>query len=157
MNYSVYIETSVISYLTARISRDLIVAGHQQITQEWWDNILPKLNAFISEAVILEASKGDVNAVKMRMQKLKHLKILEINSDVQTLADLYSIRLKIPKKAAMDALHLATASWHGMDYLVTWNCAHIANARTELLMRQINSEKGIETPVICTPEELMEV
>jgi len=157
MKYSVYIETSVVSYLTARISRDLIVAGHQQISQEWWESILPRLNAFISEAVILEASKGDTGAVRMRMQKLAHIKILEINSDVQMLAELYISRLKIPKKAAMDALHLAAASWHGMDYLVTWNCAHIANARTELLLRQINSEREIDTPVICTPEELMEV
>ena len=156
MKKTVYIETTVISYLTARPSRDLIVAGHQQITRDWWESALPKLHGYISPFVQDEISGGDTEAVKLRVQVSKKLSVLEITPEVWTLADIYFRGLDIPAKARTDSLHLAVATVHGMDYIVSWNCSHIANGRTISRIDEINRVHGIGTPVICTPEELME-
>lgn len=156
MKQTVYIETSVISYLTAKPSRDLIVAAHQQITNEWWEYALPNYDAFISPIVIEEISRGDVNAVQLRLDKTLTFPILEILPEVMSLAETYYTALIIPEKARADAYHLATASWHGIDFIVSWNCTHIVNGRIKMLIEEINARQGIRTPIICTPEELME-
>lgn len=156
MKQTVYIETSVISYLTAKPSRDLIVAAHQQITNDWWENALPNYDAFISPIVIEEISRGDVNAVQLRLDKTLTFPILEILPEVMSLAETYYTALIIPEKARADAYHLATASWHGIDFIVSWNCTHIVNGRIKMLIEEINARQGIRTPIICTPEELME-
>lgn len=156
MKQKVYIETSVISYLTAKPSRDLIVAAHQQITNEWWEYALPNYDAFISPIVIEEISRGDVNAVQLRIDKTLTFPILEILPEVKSLAETYFTALTIPEKARADAYHLATASWHGIDFIVSWNCTHIVNGRIKMLIEEINARQGIRTPIICTPEELME-
>lgn len=157
MKSTVYLETSVISYLTARMSRDLIVAAHQQITQEWWDNILPETGCFISPFVLDEISRGDPEAAKKRLNVVSTFSVLEVNEEIQLLADQYFEILEISEKARIDTFHLATASWHEMDYLLSWNCKHIASGRVKRIVAQINSELSIRTPVICTPEELMEL
>ncbi len=157
MNPSVYIETSVISYFTAKLSRDLIVAAHQQITNEWWENALPHYNAFVSPIVLEEISRGDVNAVQIRLDKVSSFPVLEVISEVRNLADAYFSALDIPEKARADSYHLAIASWHGLDFLVSWNCTHIVNGRIKMMIEEINAQQGIRTPIICTPEELMEV
>jgi len=157
MKPSVYIETSVISYLTAKLSRDLIIAAHQQITLDWWENALPKFDVFVSPVVLEEASKGDPEASYLRLEKISAFPVLEVVAEVYNLAELYFLRIDIPEKARADAYHIALASWHGIDYLVSWNCTHMVNGRTRMLIEEINSGQGIRTPVICTPEELMEV
>jgi len=154
---SVYIETTVVSYLAARPSRDLIVAAHQQVTVEWWENELPKLEPFISPLVIEEASRGDEAASKLRLEKISEFSVLEITSDVRDLAELYFEKILIPDKARGDAFHLAVATYHGMDFLVSWNFSHILNARVRAVIQEVNAFRGISTPIICTPEELMEV
>ncbi|MSS73706.1 MAG: DNA-binding protein [Candidatus Latescibacteria bacterium] len=154
---SVYIETTVVSYLTARPSRDLIVAAHQQVTTEWWENILPLLDPFISPLVIEEASRGDESAAKERIAKLGTFPVLEVTDEVRNLADRYFGRIQIPEKARGDTYHLAAATYHGMDFLVSWNFTHILNARVKSAIQEINYLLGITTPAICTPEELMEV
>jgi predicted nucleic acid-binding protein len=126
---SVYIETTVISYLTARPSRDLVVAAHQQVTAEWWGNSLPLLDPFVSPLVIEEVSKGDETAAKLRLEKIAEFPILEITDEVRELAELYFERIPIPGKARGDAYHLAVATYHGMDFLVSWNFTHILSAR----------------------------
>jgi len=154
---SVYIETTVVSYLTARPSRDLIVAAHKQVTEEWWENTLSLLNPFVSPIVIEEVSRGDEASAKLRLEKIVRFPVLEITNEVRDLAELYFKRIPIPDKARGDAFHLAVATYHGMDFLVSWNFTHILSARVRAVIQDINAIRGISTPIICTPEELMEV
>lgn len=156
MKLTVYIETSVISYLTAKPSRDLIIAAHQQITNDWWENALLHYEAFVSPIVLEEISRGDADAVQSRLEKVSAFPVLEVLPEVRNLADAYFSALEIPEKARADAYHLAIASWQGMDFLVSWNCTHIVNGRIKMLIEEINAKQGIRTPIICTPEELME-
>ena len=156
MKPTVYIETSVISYLTAKPSRDLIVAAHQQITLDWWETALPHYDTFVSPIVLDEISRGDVNAVRARLEKVSSFPILEVLPEIRNLADIYFSKLDIPGKARADSYHLAVAAWHGIDFLVSWNCTHIVNGRIKMAIEEINARQGIRTPIICTPEELME-
>lgn len=151
----VYVETSMISYLTARLSRDLITAAHQQITHEWWENHAPLYDLFISQLVIQESRAGDAQAVERRLQVLNGLPLLAMQESTRALARLLIEQKSLPAKAVEDALHIALATTHGMHYLVTWNCKHIANATTRRAIMEICEAQGYETPVICTPEELM--
>jgi hypothetical protein len=154
---SVYVETSVISYLTAAPSRDLLVAAHQQVTSEWWEGVLPRCNAYVSSVTLEEISKGDREQAKRRLEIVSKFRILEVNQDVRDLAELYFTKINLPEKAVADAYHLALATWHGMDYLLSWNCTHIASGRVRGILERVNAQKRIATPIICTPEELMEV
>jgi predicted nucleic acid-binding protein len=156
LRQSVYIETTVLSYLTSRPSRDLLVAAHQQVTAEWWENGLPSFEAFISPLVIEEASRGDEAAARLRLEKIAGYAILEINEDVRRLAELYFDSIQIAEKARGDAYHLAVSAYHGMDFLVSWNFGHILNPRVKAVVQRINAAQGISTPLICTPEELLE-
>lgn len=154
---SVYIETTVVSYVTARPSRDLVVAAHQQVTVEWWESTLPRCEPFISPVVVEEAARGDEEAAKLRLEKISGFPVLEVTNEVRELADLYFARTQIPEKARADAYHLALATFHGMDFLVSWNFTHILAAPVRAMIRDINTSRGIRTPIMCTPEELMEV
>jgi predicted nucleic acid-binding protein len=156
MKPRLYIETSVISYYTARPSRDLIAAGHQQITQQWWQEQLSWYEPYISEVVHEEISRGDAPAVELRLKAVQGFARLVVTPDVTTLARKYYDALDLPDKARLDALHLALAVQHGMDYLVSWNFAHIVGARPRGIIQKINYRMHMETPVICTPEELAE-
>jgi hypothetical protein len=157
MQLSIYIETSVIGYLTSKPSRDLIVAAHQQITGDWWENALRHYNAYISSVVLEEISRGDINVAQLRLEKVSSFPVLEVLPEIRNLADTYFSALDIPEKARADSYHLAIASWHGMDFLLSWNCTHIVNGRIKMMIEEINARQGIRTPIICTPEELMEV
>lgn len=155
MKPKVYIETTVVSYLTARRSRDLIVAAHQEITQEWWQRRRGEFELYCSQLVIQEASGGHKEAAQRRLQVLQPFSILEINDVAKELARHVAKAAAIPRKATEDALHIALATVHGMDYLLTWNCKHIANAEIQRSVTLICHLRGYEPPVICTPEELM--
>jgi len=152
---TLYLETTVPSYYTALASRDIIVLAHQEITREWWDTYLPRYEVFVSELVIQEAVCGDSEAAKRRMKAITLFPVLEITPEAERLAEVYLHDIPIFKKAIRDALHLAIASVHGMDYLVTWNCTHIARGEVKKALEQVNELEGIATPTICTPEELM--
>jgi hypothetical protein len=154
---AVYIETTVISYLTARPSRDLIVAAHQQLTVDWWENARANVECFISPFVIQEASRGDKDAAQRRIEAISDIPVLELNDEIRELATKYFVAISIPEKAKVDAFHLSVAVWHRMDYLLSWNCKHIASGRVRKTLQEVNEAIGIRTPVICTPEELMEV
>ncbi len=156
MRPKVYLETSVVSYLAARPSRDLVVAANQEVTREWWANAQERLDLFLSEIVLKEIAAGDRVAAAERKRYLVKVPLLPLNLDARALADRYLAARIMPAKAATDALHIALATVHGMDYVVTWNCAHIANALTQKAIARISSEGGYEPPVICTPLELME-
>jgi len=156
MKPRLYIESSVISYYTARPSRDLIAAGHQQITQQWWSQQLSGYEPYISEVVREEISRGDPAAVELRLQAVKGVSLLVVTPDVTRLARKYYAALDLPDKARLDAIHLALAVQHGMDYLVSWNFTHIVGARPRGIIQKINYRLQMETPIICTPEELLD-
>ena len=154
---TVYIESTVISYYTGRPSRDLIVAAHQELTRAWWENILPKCSPFISQFVLDEISRGDPGAVDRRIKVIEGIPLLEVAQPIVHLGLEYFNAIGIPDKARTDAFHVAIAVHHGLDYLVTWNCTQIAGGRVRGIVENINNMHGFATPIICTPEELMEV
>lgn len=154
---SIYLETTVVSYYTSKPSRDIVVLAHQEITRQWWSRALERYNIFISEVVIEEAGFGNSEAAKKRLEELKGFPHLKLNDKVEKMAQVYMENLEIPEKSFRDAAHLAVASVHDIDYLVTWNCTHLANGEVIKKLMKINESFGIHTPVICTPEELMEV
>ncbi len=129
MKLKVYIETSVISYLTARPSRDLVTAAHQQLTIDWWEDRSTDFDLYISQLVVREASAGDEDAAKRRLNVVEQIPLLELNEEVLTLAHSLVEDGPLPQKASEDALHIAVATVHGMDFLLTWNCKHIATQR----------------------------
>jgi predicted nucleic acid-binding protein len=157
MKESIYLETTVVSYYTSKPSRDIIVLAHQEITRQWWPMAMERYNVFISEIVVEEASFGDTEAAKRRLMELKDFPHLELSDKIEEITQVYMDRLDIPEKSFRDAAHLAVASVHNIDYLVTWNCAHLANGEIIKKLMKINKSFGIDTPIICTPEELMEV
>ncbi len=155
MKSKVYIETSVASYLTARMSRDLIVAGHQQITQEWWDKRKGDFDIYVSQLVVREAGGGDPDAAQRRLSVLENIRSLEMNQQVIELANAFVRERALPTTAAEDAVHIAVATVHEMDYLLTWNCKHIANAEIRKAINKACRKAGYTVPTICTPEELL--
>jgi predicted nucleic acid-binding protein len=153
---NLYIETSVISYLTARPSRDVIALGHQQLTREWWERAALEFAFYASRLVVAEAQLGDPTAAAARLALLEPITLLAETAESRVLARRLLAVGGLPAKAASDALHIAIATVHGMDYLVTWNCKHIANARMLRFVGETCRAAGFEVPVICTPEELAE-
>jgi hypothetical protein len=133
------------------------MAGHQASTNEWWQERRLKFEIFISQLVWDEASKGDSEAVKRRLKILKPLPWLQIRRDARQLAKALVAEECFPQNAEVDALHVAVATTHGMDFLLTWNFTHIANASTEKQVRDVCEKHGFSIPVICSPEELRHV
>mgnify|MGYP006306481521 CR=1 FL=1 len=152
---SAYIETSIISYLTARPSRDLRAAAWQQITLQWWEHERQNYELFSSELVLAEAGEGDKEAAKKRLAVLSDFPLLDITEEASEFASSLVSKGGVPAHAEADALHIATASIYAMDYLLTWNCRHIDNAARKPLIRSICSVAGYQYPEICTPLELL--
>ncbi len=151
----VYIETSITSYLTARPSRDVRVAAWQQTTIQWWEQERPKYKLFTSELVVAESRAGDPDAANRRLAALEDIPLLAVTDDAKDLADRLIADGAVPKKAEADALHIALASIHAIDYLLTWNCRHIDNAATKPVIRSTCAVAGHSAPEICTPLELL--
>lgn len=156
MKAKVYLETTIPSYLMAWRSRDLIKAAHQEATHEWWEN-RSRFELYISQVVVRESAGGDPEAAAKRLQALAGIPMLDVTDNAEALASDLMERGPLPKKAAADALHIAVATVHGMDYLLTWNCTHIANAVTRGEIESVCRENGLAPPTICTPIELMEI
>ena len=152
---TIYLETTIPSYLAARPSQNLIIAAHQQITQEWWRDAREHFDIYISEVVLTEIRVGDPDVATRRLAIVEELPILEINDEVQNLVNIYTHRLGLTGRALADLPHIAFAVAYTMDYLVTWNCAHIANGVVIRRLMDINSELQCHTPIIVTPEELL--
>jgi hypothetical protein len=155
MKSKVYIETSIPSYLTAWRSSDLIMAANQEMTKEWWEH-RNQYELYISALVIYEAGAGDPNAAQRRLEQLQDIPEVDVTEKAEHLADVLLRRVPLPKKAEIDALHIAVATLSGMDYLLTWNCKHIANAIFRPKVESLCREFGYEPPTICTPQELVE-
>jgi hypothetical protein len=152
----VYIETSIPSYLTAWRSRDIVIAGNQETTKDFWFR-RSDFELFVSTFVLEEVSAGDHEAAKLRLSTLVDIPEIEITSEVEDIAERLLSQALLPEKAKIDALHIATATIGGMDYLLTWNCAHIANPSIRLKIESVIRSFGYEPPIICTPLELLEV
>ena len=155
MPRSVYLETTIVSYLVARPNRDLVTTAHQQLTAEWWKERRSRFGLFASELVIREAAAGDQEAARRRLDALGGVPLLALNSDVLLLAKHLVEGGAVPAVAAADAAHIAVATVHGMEFLLTWNCRHIANAEMRERIERACRSRGYEPPVLCTPEELM--
>lgn len=157
MKQRVYLETSFISYLTGRPGRDMVIAAHQQLTRQWWEDRSSSFDLVVSELVVEEASRGDLDASRARLGTIQNIPILTVGPDAVSLAEMLISRGPIPHESAADALHIATAAVNGIDYLLTWNCKHLANASLRNRIEALVEDAGFACPVICTPEELLEV
>ncbi|MFQ5667942.1 MAG: type II toxin-antitoxin system VapC family toxin [Candidatus Binatia bacterium] len=155
MARTVYLETSIISYLAAHPSRDLVTAARQQVTREWWARRRTSFVVYVSEAVIAEARVGDAAAADQRTEILADLPLLDITPRTTQLARTVANALKLPRRAAADAVHIAIAAFHSIDFLLTWNSTHIANAELRLIVEQTCRRRGYTPPILCTPDELM--
>lgn len=130
--------------------------SNQNFTIEWWERRRRQFDLFISEFVIVEATQGDPEAAKRRIESIKEIPELKVTESVKNLAMALIDQGSIPKKAEIDAYHIAVATIHGMEYFLTWNCTHIANAAIRPKIETVCRNHGFEPPVICTPQELME-
>jgi hypothetical protein len=157
MKPKVYIETTIVSYLTARPSRDLITAAHQHITQQWWHTQRTRFDLFVAPPVMQEAQAGAPEAAARRLAGLHGIPLLTLSEEAAGLAQAPVAPGPLPTNAVVDALHIAIAAVHGMHYLLTWNCTHIANAAIRSDIEDVCRAHGYEPPVLCTPEELMEI
>ena len=155
MKRRVYIETSVASYLTARPSRDLVVAAHQELTVEWWTNHRRRFDLYISDIVLREAAQGDPLAAAKRLAVLEGIDVLALDDSARELARLFVERRLIPEKAVEDAFHVAVATTQGMNFVLTWNCRHIANAEVAGRIEALCLELGYWMPTLCTPLQIM--
>ena len=153
MNPTVYVETSVVSYLSARPSRDVVIAAHQQLTRQWWKG-RRAYRLFVSQIVRDEAAVGDPTARARRLRMLREFPTLAIGEEATRLAGELIRQGALPRKATVDAFHIGIAAAHQIDYLLTWNCKHIANARMRGTIEGICRSAGLTPPTICTPEEL---
>ena len=157
MKPSVYVETSVVSYLTGRASRDVIIAGRQALTVEWWDTRRDRFDLYISALVVTEAEDGDPDAVQRRLAAMTGIPAVLVSDAAKALARQLTDGGPMPKEYPEDALHVAVCALNGIDYLLTWNCTHLANAAIRRQVERLLDRAGYRCPIICAPEELMEV
>lgn len=155
MSETVYIETSILGYLTARSTRNLILAANIELTKEWWELHSNTFALYISQVVLDEVARGDAEIALKRLEIVNGLPLVELNQSVRSLAAQFLARSNLPPKASDDAVHIAAATVHGLDYLLTWNCKHIANAQIQRKLEEISLDFGYQLPVICTPYELL--
>jgi hypothetical protein len=151
----IYIETSIVSYLAARPSRDPVTLHNQQLTHEWWNTQRERYVLHTSAAVMTEAAVGDPAMAQRRIDLLSPLRLLSRREDIDELAEHLRSRVPLPPQAKTDALHISLAAVYGMTYVLTWNCKHIANPRLWPRMERVCSARGIELPVLCTPHYLL--
>ena len=152
---TVYIETSIVSYLTALPARDLRAAAWQNATNQWWETQRQRFELFTSQLVVDESTEGHPEAARRRLDALAEIAQLSMPDRVTDLAVALLTEGALPQTATDDALHVAVCAYHGVDYLLTWNCRHIDNAEMKPLMRSVCAVHGYTCPEICTPLELM--
>ncbi len=154
MKPKLYVETSIVSYLTSRPSRDVVINANQQLAQEWWEN-RHKFDLFVSELVIDEVSIGNASMAQKRLDLIRDVPLIDLNDEAKDLAKEILRQNILPPKAALDVFHIAVTVVHEIDFLLTLNCKHIANAFIFRRIEKICSAFGYETPVVCTPQEIL--
>lgn len=150
-----YVETSVVSYLRQRPSAQVVAAARQILTRRRWDQERDNYTLATSQYVVDEAAAGDPDLAKERLESLHGIPLLQLGPEIDEIAAEIMGRMILPTRAELDALHIATAAHHGIDYLLTWNCRHIANARIIPKIRDVLNDLGCFVPMICTPEEMV--
>jgi hypothetical protein len=155
MKPTVYLETSVVSYLASIPNRDVVIAANQQITRDWWETDRTSFTLYVSQLVISEALAGDKTAAQRRFALIADLPALTLTDETLVLAKLLVSQKVVPSQYFEDALHIAIATSNGMDYLLTWNFKHIANARLRTGIENVCRMAGYQPPTICTPQELL--
>lgn len=154
---SVYLETTIVGHIAGRLHADPFVAARQQMTRDWWRDQARGYELFISQLVLEECSGGDPSAAAERLEVVQDLDLLEASNEVDDLADALISEKAVPASEPRDAFHIAIAAVNGVDYLLTWNCRHIANATLRGHIEKVCRDVGFEPPIICTPEELVEI
>jgi hypothetical protein len=157
MNPTVYLETTIFGYLAMRGSGMLRVAANQQTTRDWWDDHRQRFDLFVSRFVVDECSDGDPSAARERLVYLEGIPLLQMSEEIGSLAESLLGSVPLPDKAGIDALHISVAAVNGIQYLLTWNCKHIANPSMRPRIERLCREMGYEPPTICTPQELLEI
>lgn len=155
MKPKIYLETSIVSYLTANPSKDVIVSANQFLVHEWWNDKREDFDLFVSELVIDEAGKGNKSMAAKRLDLMADLPLLQNNDDTKKLAAEILNRGILPKKATLDVFHISISAVHGIDFLLTLNCKHIANAFIYRRIGQVCKDFGFQPPVVCTPLEIL--
>jgi hypothetical protein len=155
MKSKLYLETTIPSYLVTRPSRDLLVAAHQQITLDWWESRRFEFDLCVSELVLDEVGAGDATLASRRLDLLREARVLTSSNEIVELTEDLIANGPLPRHAAIDAAHIATATVYGCEYLLTWNCRHIANAELHRDIRRVVEGYGYDAPTLCTPEEMM--
>ncbi len=155
MKPKVYIETSIVSYLTANRSSDVITAAHQLTTFGWWEKHRRDFEIVVSELVIQEARLGNPQMAQKRLDVLKDIEVLPVNDEARSLAKILAVKKAVPEKAAADALHIAVAAVEQIEFLATWNFKHIANAQMQVKIEEVIRAENFQPSHICTLEELL--
>ena len=150
---TVYLETTIVSYLTARRSRDVVLAAHQALTRDWWRG-RTAYQLRVSQLVIDEAAVGDPLLRARRLRALQGISVLPLTDAATRLARELVRKVALPEKATVDAFHIGVAAGHEVAYLLTWNCKHLANATMRSTIEAVCRSEGLSPPIICTPEEL---
>jgi|SRR3989304_2867807 len=153
---TIYLETTIISYLTSRPHRDIIVAAQQELTRQWWEIEKPRYRCYISPYVLEEASAGDKQAAEKRIQTLQDIEVLPLFPEIESLAEKIGFALNIPMITRMDAFHFACAIYHKLDYLLTWNCSHLANGPRLKQLALFLQKESLWQPLVYTPHEMIE-
>ena len=155
MKSKVYLETTIVSYLVGTPTRDIVQSAHQQVTREWWTR-RERFDLFVARPVLKEAGRGNAAAAARRLEALAGIPVLSVSPGVRTIANTLIRTGTLPAKARLDAVHVAIAAVNGMNYLLTWNLRHLANAAIREKIGEACRTAGMRPPIICTPEELME-
>ncbi len=156
MKKHIYIETTVVSYLTAKPSRDIMIAGHQEVTRELWARLSSRYETYVSALVFQEAGRGDPDQSQMRLAAIAKFPMLDIDDEARFLAEKIIAKKGISTEYPEDALHIAVAAVNGIEVILTWNFAHLNNPFTRKKVRKIVEAEGYICPEICSPEELLE-
>jgi predicted nucleic acid-binding protein len=152
---TVYVETTVVGHLAGRVHPDPLIAARQAVTRRWWSTATTQYRLMVSQLVLGECAGGDPTAAQERLDEIDFLPLLDITDEVRELADELMSRGAVPPTEPRDAVHIAVAAVHGVQYLVTWNFKHIANATLRGRIESVCRDAGFEPPIICTPEELV--
>ena len=150
----IYIESTIPSYVVARAARDLLQAARQQLTQDWWEFWRTQYELFTSQIVLDEISVGETAMAQQRLNAMAQIKLLDVTDEANALTKHILASGLLPIHADRDAAHIALATVHEMDILLSWNCRHIANAAIQARLRRLVEESGFSLPVLCTPEEM---
>jgi hypothetical protein len=150
---SLYVESTIPSYATARPSKELIAAVRQVMTRDFWEQERHNYDLYVGQSVVDECSKGDGEAVKRRMDFIAGIQVIPNTAEIESLATDYQRLLGIPDRAKTDCIHLAMCVLEHIDYLLTWNCAHLGFA-SYLKVREYNDKRGLWTPALVTPESI---